>query len=182
MISSTALSRADGRGREAASASLATAVVLACSACYQFAEVELPPVRPQPVPPVEISRIVPEGCTRLGEVSATGSARDDPSQATERARNQLRRNAAALGGNYVVLEMETGGPTHVESSTTGGPTWGGAFKSHSEATAELEVALWGTAFSCPITVSQPAENAPCGVHDDCPAGQFCAPSGVCRRP
>jgi len=189
MRSSATAAPRSGRRSEAASIVLAAAVGLAESACYEFHEVERPPP-PPPVPPVVISSIVPEGCTRMGEVSATGSATDDPSEAAERARNQLRRNAAAIGGNYVVLDMQAGGATNVETSTEGGfmgsgshGFFGGAFEAQSETTADLETALWGTVFSCPnVAPPAPAENAPCAVHDDCPSGQFCAPSGRCRRP
>jgi hypothetical protein len=193
MSSSATIMRPCGRRSGAASIMLAAAVVLAGSACYQFHEVELPPP-PPPVPPVVISSIVPEGCTRVGEASATGSATDDPSEAAERARDQLRRNAASVGGNYVVLDMQAGGATNVETSTEGmfagsssggayGHSFGGVISLESDTTADIETSLWGTVFSCPnIDLTPPAEDAPCGVHDDCPAGQFCAPSGRCRRP
>ncbi len=165
-----------------------SAVALACSACYEFPEPEPPhPVEPpRAVPPVVISRIVPEGCTRLGEVSATGRARDNPSRATENARNELRRRAADMGGNYVVLEMSSDGATHVEGTSTGHQTpWGwGSFETESTVTAVDEVGIWGTAFSgsdLPAP-AQPAEYGPCGVHDDCPPGQYCSSSGTCRHP
>ncbi|MBI5501828.1 MAG: DUF4156 domain-containing protein [Deltaproteobacteria bacterium] len=174
------------RGRDLAwSAGLMFGVMLAHAACYEFAEVERPvaPRMSMAARQVVLSRTVPEGCTLVGEVSGTGSATDDPSLAAERARDSVRIRAANMGANYVVLEMQTGGPSRTEGRTEGWAAQNGPFMSETTVTSELEVALWGTAMSCPhLTTAVPDEYAPCNVHDDCPPHQFCAPSGVCRRP
>jgi hypothetical protein len=128
---------------------------------------------------VQISRVVPEGCTDLGEVSATGTAANDPATATERARTLLRNRAFARGGNWILLEMQTGGATRTEAVLEPG-----LFGPRAVGSAELQTALWGRVFACPEAPLPPsvAENARCTRHDDCPAGQFCAPPGRCRRP
>jgi hypothetical protein len=168
---------------------LASGFVLACMGCYEFSDVE-PPREPR-VPRVELGSVVPEDCTKVGEVSATGTATDDPSAAAEDARNRLRRNAAAIGANFVLLGMQTGGATSTEAITVGsssgtqsGASWGGSSMSVTSITSDLEFAVWGTAYSCPVPAGPPQspQGAPCVVHGDCPAGQFCAPPGHCRRP
>ena len=178
----TVLSSIGRRRGVAASATLVLGVVLAHSACYEFAEVERPVGTGLAARRVQISRVVPEGCTEMGEVSGTGTATDDPSEAAERARDTIRSRAAAIGANYVMLEMQTGGPTRTEGLTVGTGGGGGLFLSGTSVSSDLEVALWGRAFSCPEATNLPAENAPCIVHDDCPPQQFCGPSGRCRRP
>jgi hypothetical protein len=189
MRSSATVAPPCGRRSPAASVVLAAAAVLAGSACYEFSEVEpRHPVEPRPLlPHVELSTIEPEDCARVGEVSGFGSATDNPTRAAENARNNMRRNAAAMGANYVLLDMDAAGVSDVEGSATGRATPFSLehdYESESRVTATDEYGLWGTAFYCPWVAAtpQPSENAPCGVHEDCPAGQFCAPSGRCRRP
>ena len=110
---------------------LAVLPQLGCDEWFGGAEEPRPSPPPRAVPDpevqrVQISRIVPEGCTRLGEVSGTGSATNDPSLAASRARDSMRIRAHAVGANYVVLEMETGGPTRVEGTSEGHQTsWEG---------------------------------------------------------
>ena len=98
----------------------------------------------------------------------------------------MRIRAHAVGANYVVLEMETGGPTRVEGTSEGHQTsWEGrTWSTESSVTAETEVALWGTAFVCPEAMipDAPAGPARCNTHADCPLQQFCAPPGHCRQP
>ena len=163
--------------------------------CDQWVVTEEPRPTPPPHDPaidrVVISRVVPDGCTMVGEVAGVGSATDDPSQAASRARDLMRIRAHAMGANYVLLEMQTEGPTSVEGHSEGGPNWfGGGWTSESSVTANIEVALWGTAFSCPESMLPAApsptagggEGSACRVHSDCPPQQFCAPPGICRRP
>ena len=167
------------------------ALLLAFGACACGASGATEDPRPWDEPDysrVQLSRVVPEGCTELGEVSGSGEATDDPTQAAELARTEIRRRAVVLGANYVLLEMQTGGPTRMEGTTVGAQVGLGAWASHSWVTSDLESALWGRAFFCPSLAEQqarppaPSANTPCTTHADCPSQQFCSPAGRCRRP
>jgi hypothetical protein len=101
-----------GKRRLLAGVSIST-LAATSPACYAFSEADEPisPVLSLAERRVQLPQEIPDGCTPLGEVSATGSAVDDPSGAADRARDNLRIRAAAMGANYVALDMQAGGPT-----------------------------------------------------------------------